>query len=305
MPRKQIKELITELRTWLPDYQGTEYANSFYRILASLPGGDELVDMGYEPLPDINFREADQIARVLEAVGVGGKRDVQDLIAGLTSEDEDLHEGVSETVAEETPRFGKSNRSAREVWLNGKHVDTVFFDPSMTDAEVRDSLIHHDGYSPDIQVKRQRQRASETVTEKTPVAEETPIANESPRSAPANEDAVHELALYTINDGDIYRQTIQPIIKNLAKKVRNGTYDAEKAVQAWSYAADAGAQRYTKEFGGTGNGSYGAFSKADRMAAAKEIGEHFEEEVQTASKPDRRLNETPVVRAAKRSTRKR
>lgn len=213
MPRKEIQKLVEELRTWLPDYQGTKYADSFYRILASLPGGDELEDMGYEPLPDINWREADQIARVLTAVQ--NERDLKELIAGLMSEEEG------------------------EV------------------GEMREA-----------------------------------------RSAPANEDAARELALFTINDGDIYRQTIQPIIKNLAKKVRNGTYNTEKAVQAWSYAADAGAQKYTKELGGSGNGSYGSFSKADRLAAAKEIGEHFEEEVQTAAQPDRRLNEEAPRRPA-------
>jgi hypothetical protein len=104
-----------------------------------------------------------------------------------------------------------------------------------------------------------------------------------PRESSVSTEA-HELALYTVNDGQIYRQTIQPIIENLAAKIRKGTYDAELAINAWAYAADAGAKKYTKEFGGGGrNGSFGAFSKADRMAAAREIGEQYDEEVRAAA----------------------
>jgi hypothetical protein len=214
MPRKKIVELINELRSSLPDYRGSHYPTSFYRILASLPGGDELVDMGYERLPDIGWREADQIARTL--VAIESHRDLEDLIAGLTSEEEILDEesGVGEM-------------------------------------------------------------------------------SESPRGVPANKDAAHELALFTTNDGDIYRRHVQSTIKALARKIRNGTYNADLAVNAWAYVADAGAQKYTKEFGGSGNGSYGSFSKADRMAAAKEIGDYYDEEVREAAGPDRRLNEAP------------
>jgi hypothetical protein len=57
-----------------------------FRILASLPGGDRLEDMGYEPF-NLGWHEADQIARVLDAIE--DKRDVEDLVEGLLDDDED------------------------------------------------------------------------------------------------------------------------------------------------------------------------------------------------------------------------
>ena len=94
------------------------------------------------------------------------------------------------------------------------------------------------------------------------------------------ETEAHELALYTVNEADLYRQRAQPIMTNLRKKIRKGTYDAVKALKLWAYLADAGAQKYTKEIGEGGpNGSYGIFSKADRALAAKELAEHYEDEL--------------------------
>ena len=57
-PRKPIAELIEELRSWLQNYDHgpDSFPNTFYRIIASLPGGDELEDMGYEALPSWRSR---------------------------------------------------------------------------------------------------------------------------------------------------------------------------------------------------------------------------------------------------------
>lgn len=91
-PRKQIEDMIEELRSWLPNYdQGpNDYPAFLFRILASLPGGDELEDMGYETFP-LGWHEMDQLARTLDAIQ--DKRDVEDLVHGLTYEEE---EDVSE-----------------------------------------------------------------------------------------------------------------------------------------------------------------------------------------------------------------
>lgn len=45
---------------------------------------------------------------------------------------------------------------AYNVYLNGKLIDTVFYDKSFTAEEVRDSLISHDGYNPHIRVVRSK-----------------------------------------------------------------------------------------------------------------------------------------------------
>lgn len=93
MARKQIEDIIEELRSWLPNYDArspNDYPVLLFRILASLPGGDELEDMGYETF-QLGWHEADQLARVIDAIQ--DKRDVEDLVRGLVyGEEEDLGE---------------------------------------------------------------------------------------------------------------------------------------------------------------------------------------------------------------------
>lgn len=45
---------------------------------------------------------------------------------------------------------------AFDVYLNGKEIDTVFYsdEPKVPVEEVKDSLVNHDGYNPNIEVKR-------------------------------------------------------------------------------------------------------------------------------------------------------
>ncbi len=100
----------------------------------------------------------------------------------------------------------------------------------------------------------------------------------------ADGTAARELELFIVNDGDLYRSQTTPIVKNLAKKMAKGVYDAAKAVKLWCYLADSGAQKYTKEVGDDygkhrGNGSYGAFNKPTRMAAAKALADEYLEAV--------------------------
>lgn len=57
-----------------------------------------------------------------------------------------------------------------------------------------------------------------------------------------------ELLLYIENDGTLYRQTITPIINNLRRKIKAGTYNEQKAIDAFYYAAEAGAKKYAREF---------------------------------------------------------
>lgn len=105
------------------------------------------------------------------------------------------------------------------------------------------------------------------------------------RCNPGSIDAegARELELFIVNDSYTYRQ-VQAIIANLAKKIKKGTYDHAKAVKLWGYAADTGAQRYTKEFGAGGaNGSYGDFNKPTRMAVAAELQKYYQDELNEAA----------------------
>lgn len=87
-----------------------------------------------------------------------------------------------------------------------------------------------------------------------------------------------ELALYIENTSELYHGITKSVIDNLKKKARKGLYDKERAVDAWMYAADAGAKMYDKEFG-SGRGSLTMFSKSSRRKAAEELARYYEENV--------------------------
>ena len=95
------------------------------------------------------------------------------------------------------------------------------------------------------------------------------------RGAPADEHMVDELVLYISNDGQLYQSRVIPIVKNLHKKVQKGVYNPELAVKLWKYLADAGAQKYGKEFD-----MQGAISVATRVEVAKKLRDEYEELVQ-------------------------
>ncbi len=46
--------------------------------------------------------------------------------------------------------------TAWTITLNGKTIDTVFFDKDCDKEYVKSSLINHDGYDPGIKVRRER-----------------------------------------------------------------------------------------------------------------------------------------------------
>jgi len=98
------------------------------------------------------------------------------------------------------------------------------------------------------------------------------------------EDEARELHLYCENDGDIYRQRIEPIRKNLVRRLKKGTYDHEKSKKLWMYVVDACAKKYSKEFGSEfisdrpGVPWHKMFSVDDRKEVAKQFADNFKEE---------------------------
>lgn len=97
---------------------------------------------------------------------------------------------------------------------------------------------------------------------------------ENPSHGSVDTVAARELALFAINDADLYRQRITPVIENLRKKMRKGIYKHDLAFKLWKYVADDAAKRYNKEFSGTTKG-YGSFNVPTREAAAREIRLHY------------------------------
>jgi len=45
-------------------------------------------------------------------------------------------------------------QTAWNVYLRGKLIDTVYYDPDCDADYVRDGLINHDGYDPGIKIQR-------------------------------------------------------------------------------------------------------------------------------------------------------
>lgn len=58
-----------------------------------------------------------------------------------------------------------------------------------------------------------------------------------------------EIMLTGSNDGQLYKQQIQPIIKNLALKKVKGTYSAPLANKLWIYLVESTVKKYRKDFG--------------------------------------------------------
>ena len=82
-----------------------------------------------------------------------------------------------------------------------------------------------------------------------------------------------ELMLYAANNGTLYEKEILTVINCLRKKAAKGTYDSEKAVDAWYRVACSASQMYNKDFGYS-------FTVTDRFTAAVELEKYFKEDVE-------------------------
>lgn len=99
-----------------------------------------------------------------------------------------------------------------------------------------------------------------------------------------NAIAARELALYAENDSYLYTWYAQPIISNLARKMRKGQYDAQKAVKAWEYFATEAAKKHCRDFGTPHEAYYRMFNAATRREAAAQLEEGFRDQVEWEAK---------------------
>jgi hypothetical protein len=81
-----------------------------------------------------------------------------------------------------------------------------------------------------------------------------------------------ELVLHGDNDSNLHFQSHRPIMDNLKKKVKKGTYNPDLATKLWQYHADRAAQSYAKQHG-DGTPWHKMFTVGQRKEAAK----HWEE----------------------------
>jgi hypothetical protein len=91
-------------------------------------------------------------------------------------------------------------------------------------------------------------------------------------------DMARELELYADNDSLLYFQRRKPILINLSKKYKKGTYDIQKAAKLWRYYIDAALEKYNKEFGSRGDKWYDLMSVPDRNLLALEYAQNTKEE---------------------------
>ena len=87
-------------------------------------------------------------------------------------------------------------------------------------------------------------------------------------------DEARELKLYIDNDGDLYRQRLVPIVKNIQRKMKSGKYDHSKAPKLWMYLVDDGAKKYSKEFPGV------KFDRKVRQYVAQEFADEYKDEIE-------------------------
>ena len=87
-----------------------------------------------------------------------------------------------------------------------------------------------------------------------------------------------EISLFADNDNNLYRQQKRPILINLSKKYKKGTYKIELAAKLWRYYIDNAMQKYNKEFGSRGDKWYDLLSVSDRNLLAMEYAKETKDE---------------------------
>jgi hypothetical protein len=83
-------------------------------------------------------------------------------------------------------------------------------------------------------------------------------------------DMAREIQLYADSDSKLYFSRKLPILKNLQKKYKKGTFDVEKSAKLWRYFIDDALQRYNKEFGSRGDKWFELMKPSDRQLLAME-----------------------------------
>lgn len=92
-----------------------------------------------------------------------------------------------------------------------------------------------------------------------------------------------DLVLYIDNKEKLYAQK-KSIVKNVMRRLKNGTYDADKAVKLWAYLVEAGAKMWAQELGdedGDRSVKWNVlFPTAVREQAARDMSETAKQEIE-------------------------
>lgn len=152
-------------------------------------------------------------------------------------------------------RNENQNRHSENAVLLAKHFGTPEEHAKAQDLlKQRNKLGHAPDESPqfqyDMSKKHYHKLSEETLTEDM-------MSHEA-----------HELVLHGDNTEHLYRQSHQPIMDNLRKKMKKGTYDPHKAKKLWGYHADRAAQDYHREHGSKDTPWHKMFTPKHRQEAA-------------------------------------
>lgn len=85
-------------------------------------------------------------------------------------------------------------------------------------------------------------------------------------------EEANELFLYAVNDGRLYHRMVKNILDNLEKKIKNGKYDKEKAIDLWYYVATEASNKYNEDFGCR-------FTVKERFTVAVDMEEYYGEQI--------------------------
>jgi hypothetical protein len=99
-------------------------------------------------------------------------------------------------------------------------------------------------------------------------------------------DAAREIELYADNDSQLYYQSRKPILVNLARKYKKGTFDIDKAAKLWRYYIDAALKKYNKEFGSRGDKWYELLDTHDRQLLSLEYATRTKNEFDLGNMPE-------------------
>ena len=83
-----------------------------------------------------------------------------------------------------------------------------------------------------------------------------------------SESVARELVLLADNDYELYKSQVEPITKNLERKIAKGIFQQELAEKSVKYLMDNVSKKYAKHYGST-------FTPADRRLASKIWVEQF------------------------------
>jgi len=91
----------------------------------------------------------------------------------------------------------------------------------------------------------------------------------------ANNVTARELALYAVNNADIYHQITAPVCRNLAKHKSRGVFDSASAMRSWERVAYVAARAYSRDHLHNDSAWKSIFPLDVRRIAAEVIRDHY------------------------------